>query len=211
MQRKMPSSSTGSKEHYFSVNPKTQLRYGVVRTCLCGHQFEFLTASSVFSVKRVDLGTRVLIENMVLPQRGWVLDVGCGYGAVGIAAAKLNPALHVVLTDVNRRAVLLARQNSERNRVYNVEVKHGSLYEPVAGLSLAVVLSNPPVSAGMETVEALVKGAPTVLGVGGSFQMVVRSKIGKKTLPQVFKEAFGNCNVLAIESGYRVLKAEKRK
>jgi 16S rRNA G1207 methylase RsmC len=147
---------------------------------------------------------------MCLPKNGCVLDVGCGYGAVGIAAAKLNPAIHVVLTDVNRRAIQLARQNAEKNHVRNVEVRHGSLYEPVAGLFFNAVLSNPPVSAGMELVEALIRQAPAVIAEGGVFEMVIRSKIGKKTLPQAFTEAFGNCGVLAIESGYRVLIAEKQ-
>jgi 16S rRNA G1207 methylase RsmC len=147
---------------------------------------------------------------MVLPQTGCVLDVGCGYGAVGIAAAKFNPKLHVVLTDVNRRAVLLARKNAEKNRAFNVEVKSGNLYEPVEGSCFDVVLSNPPISAGMETVEAIIRGAPGVMAAKGRFQMVVRSKIGKKTLPETFTEAFGNFEVLAIESGYRVLAAEKQ-
>src|SRR5512143_493246 len=93
-----------SADHYFSQEPKCQVKFGLVRTCLRGLQFEFLTASSVFSVKRVDSGTRTLIENMQLPSKGCVLDVGCGYGAIGIVAARLNPSLHVVMTDVNRRA-----------------------------------------------------------------------------------------------------------
>jgi 16S rRNA (guanine1207-N2)-methyltransferase len=198
-----------SSEHYFAETPKSQARFGLVRTCLRGKPFEFTTASSVFSVKRVDLGTRVLIESMILPEKGCVLDVGCGYGAVGIVAAKLNPKLHLVLTDVNRRAILLARQNTEKNRVYNVEVRHGCLYEPVKDYRFDCVLSNPPISAGMETVEAIIRGAPEVMTCKATFQMVVRSKIGKKTLPETFSEAFGNCKVLAIESGYRVLMAEK--
>jgi 16S rRNA (guanine1207-N2)-methyltransferase len=197
-------------EHYFAETPQSQARFGLVRTCLRDKPFEFLTASSVFSVKRVDLGSRVLIENMVLPQKGCVLDVGCGYGAVGIAAAKFNPDLSVVLTDVNRRAVLLARQNAEKNRVRNVEVRQGSLYAPVKDYCFNAVLSNPPVSAGMETVEAVIRGAPAVMACGGTFQMVVRSKIGKKTLPETFAEAFGNFKVLAIQSGYRVLTAENQ-
>lgn len=211
VQRKMPSKPAGSREHYFTDDPKSKLRFGLLHTCLRGHQFEFVTASSVFSVKRVDLGTQVLIENMILPKLGYALDLGCGYGAVGIAAAKFSPLLSVVLTDVNRRAVLLAKRNAERNCTFNVEVRHGSLYEPVKELRFAAILSNPPVSAGMKTVEAIVMGAPAVMEQGGCLQMVVRSKIGKKILPQVFGEAFGNCSVLAIESGYRILKAEKQK
>jgi 16S rRNA (guanine1207-N2)-methyltransferase len=202
--------SSDPAEHYFAETPKSQARFGLVRTCLRGKSFEFLTASSVFSIKRVDLGTRVLIENMVLPEKGCVLDVGCGYGPVGIAAAKFNPKLHLFLTDVNRRAVLLARQNAEKNRAHNVEIKQGSLYEPVKDLCFNAVLSNPPVSAGMMTVESIISGAPAIMSTGATFQMVIRSKIGKKTLPEVFTEAFGNFNVLAIESGYRILIAEKR-
>jgi 16S rRNA G1207 methylase RsmC len=197
-------------DHYFAEQPKSEARFGLVRTCLRGKPFEFVTASSVFSIKRVDLGTRVLIEAMVLPESGCVLDVGCGYGAVGIAAAAFNSRLRVVMTDVNRRAVLLARQNAERNHVCNVEVKQGNLYARVQDFCFDCVMLNPPVSAGMQTVEELIRGAPAVMACGGTFQMVIRSKIGKKTLPQIFTETFGNCKVLAIESGYRVLMGEKK-
>lgn len=197
-------------EHYYAERPKSEPRYGMVRTQLKGRFFEFVTASSVFSIKRIDLGTRLLIESMILPEKGCVLDLGCGYGAVGIAAAAFCPKLHVILTDVNRRAVLLARQNIERNRIPNAEARHGDLYKPVADISFNCVLSNPPVSAGMETVENIIRCAPTVMACKGTLQMVVRSKIGKKTLPQVFTEAFGNVAVLSRESGFRVLIAEKR-
>jgi 16S rRNA (guanine1207-N2)-methyltransferase len=198
-----------NSEHYFAAAPSSQTRLGLIRTTLRGGSFEFLTASSVFSKKRVDLGTRLLIEAMVLPETGAFLDVGCGYGAVGIAAATSNPRLHVVMTDVNARAVRLARKNAQKNNVHNVEIRHGYLYEPVEDLTFNCVLSNPPVSAGMETVKAIITQAPQVMADKASFQMVVRSKIGAKTLPLVFNEAFGNCTVLARKSGYRVLIAEK--
>jgi 16S rRNA (guanine1207-N2)-methyltransferase len=198
-----------SAEHYFAVLPKSKAKLGIVRTRLRGEPFEFLTASSVFSKKRVDLGTRLLIDAMVLPETGAVLDVGCGYGAVGIVAAASNSRLRVVMTDVNMRAVHLARQNVEINKVNNAEVRCGYLYEPLKDLTFNCVLSNPPVSAGMETVKAIITEAPKVMAHEATFQMVIRSKIGAKTLPSVFNEIFGNCAVLARESGYRVLIAEK--
>ncbi len=142
---------------------------------------------------------------MVLPEAGCVLDIGCGYGVVGIAAAKFNPKLHVVMTDVNARAVRLAKKNVGLNRVSNVEVRYGFFYEPVEDLKFNCVLSNPPVSAGMETVKAIVAGAPKVMVSGASFLMVIRSKIGAKRLPELFTETFGNCEVAARESGFRVL------
>ncbi|HMK94659.1 MAG TPA: methyltransferase [Candidatus Limnocylindrales bacterium] len=194
-----------SPEHYFTGLPKSEERFGLVRTTLCGRNFEFLTASSVFSKRRVDLGTRLLIESMVLPREGNVLDIGCGYGVVGIVAASLNPKLRVLMTDVNIRAVRLAKRNVELNKVASAEVRYGYFFEPVEGVMFNCILSNPPVSAGMETVKAIVHGARHVLADGGTFQMVIRSKIGSKALPAVFEETFGNVRVLARGSGFRVL------
>jgi len=192
-------------EHYFSSAPQSHERFGLVRTSLCGKPFEFLTASSVFSKRKVDCGTRLLIESMVLFTTGCVLDIGCGYGVVGISAAKFHPKLHVVMTDVNARAVRLAKKNLALNRVTNAEVRYGFFYEPVENLKFNIVLSNPPVSAGMETVKAIVTGAPKVMAPEASFQMVIRSKIGAKILPALFTETFGNCGIVARESGFRVL------
>jgi 16S rRNA (guanine1207-N2)-methyltransferase len=197
-------------EHYFVANPKSRPRYGLIRTYLRGKPFEFLTASGVFSKQRVDLGTRLLIESMLLPKKGCALDIGCGYGAVGIGAAAFNPRLYVILVDVNARAVWLARQNVEKNIVNNAEVRRGCLYAPVKDLIFDCVLSNPPVSAGMETVKAMIVEAPRHMACGGVFQMVVKSKIGGKRLRTIFEEAFGNVEVLARESGYRVLLSRRQ-
>ncbi len=192
-------------EHYYSAHPESAAGLGLVKTNICGRQFEFLTGSSVFSKKRIDVGTRLLIESMILPEKGVILDVGCGYGAVGIVAAALKPALKVVMTDVNMRAVRLSRENAARNGLTNVEVRFGFLYEPVGGLTFDSVLSNPPVSAGLDIVRSIVTQAPKVLAQKATLQMVVRSKIAGKSLPALFEQTFANCRILAIESGYRVL------
>jgi 16S rRNA (guanine1207-N2)-methyltransferase len=197
-------------EHYFAATPKSEAKFGMVHTRLRGEPFKFLTASSVFSKKQIDPGTRLLIEAMQLPETGTVLDVGCGYGAVGIAAATSNPRLHVVMTDVNMRAVQLVRQNIKINKVRNAEVRCGYLYESIKDSTFNCVLSNPPVSAGMETVKAIITHAPSVMAGEATFQMVIRSKIGAKTLPSILNETFGNCQVTSRKSGYRVLKAEKQ-
>ena len=196
-------------EHYYSSQPKSEAKLGLIRTRLRCESFEFMTASSVFSKKRVDTGTRLLIESMVLPEMGRVLDVGSGYGAIGIVAARLNPSLQVVLTDVNMRAVRLTRENIERNNIDNAEVKCGFLYEPVEDLTFKCVLSNPPVSAGMNTVKAIITEAPKIMEQKATLQMVIKSKIGRKILPAIFETVFGNCRVLAREGGYRVLISEK--
>ncbi len=84
-------------------------------------------------------------------------------------------------------------------------MRFGCLYEPVLGLQFDCVLSNPPVSAGMDTVKAIISGAPAVMVEGAVLEMVIRSKIGAKLLPALFVETFGNCEVLARGSGFRVL------
>ncbi len=196
-------------EHYFSPQPSSKLRLGLIRCRLRGIEFEFITASGVFSRKRIDPGTRLLIESMELPERGRALDVGCGYGPIGIAAAKLRPKLQVWMVDVNQRAVTLARENARRNGVRNVRILQGHLYEPLGGRRFDVILSNPPFSAGFKkVVESLVEGAKSHLRIGGSIQLVVRWAKGGKALASLLEQHYGGYTVLARGGGYRVLKSE---
>jgi 16S rRNA (guanine1207-N2)-methyltransferase len=197
-------------DHYFAERPKSAPQLGLIRTYLRERPFEFLTSTGVFSKHRVDLGTRLLIESMILPKKGRLLDIGCGYGPVGIAAAAFNPRLRVTMVDINSRAVRLAKRNVERNCISNAEVKRGRLYEPVKGQTFNCILSNPPVSAGLETVKEIICNGPEFMARNAWLQMVFKSKAGGKRLQMVFKEAFGNVEVLARQSGYRVLMSEKQ-
>jgi len=159
---------------------------------------------SAFSRNRIDLGTRLLIESMVLPDEGTILDLGCGYGPVGIVAATIKPKLQVYMTDVNERAVWLAKKNVRKNQLKNVKVKRGFLYTPVENMKFDAILTNPPVSAGVKTVNQIIAGAPAHLKSGGTFQIVVRSKIAGKRFTSMLEENFSNVQILARKSGYRV-------
>jgi 16S rRNA G1207 methylase RsmC len=181
----------------------------MIRTHLRGRFLEFFTSSSVFSKERVDSGTRLLIESMVLPEKGSALDVGCGYGPVGIAAALSNPKLQVVMVDVNKRATRLAEKNAQLNNVTNVQVLHGFLYEPIADAKFETILCNPPLSAGMKTVRAIIAGSPKHMLDNGLLQLVVRSRTGGKLIAELLSETFGNVETLARKSGYRVLVSKK--
>lgn len=192
-------------DHYFSSSPQSEANYGLVRANFGGRRFEFITASSVFSKRHIDTGTQLLIKSMILPETGSVLDIGCGYGAIGIVAAAFNSKVQVYMSDVNERAVNLTKKNIELNRVFNAKVRCGYLYEPVENLKFDCILSNPPVSAGKETVKAVIMRATKVMQPGAAFEMVIRSKIGTKIFPALFTETFGNCTVVARGSGFRVL------
>jgi len=195
-------------EHYFTEKPKSKVDLGIIRTYLRDRLFEFVTASGVFSKTRIDPGTRLLIETMILPEKGYLLDLGCGYGPVGIVAAVFNPKIQVVMTDLNERALRLAKENAKRNRAENVEIRKGFLYDPVKDMKFETILSNPPTTAGMKIVLPIIEQAPQHLTKGGLLQIVVRSKISGKRLTTTIKETFGNIKILARKSGYRVLIAK---
>jgi len=199
-------------EHYFTRSPTTSVMAGLIRCRLKGHDFEFLTISGVFSPRGIDNGTRLLIESMSLPKGGSVLDLGCGYGPVGIVAARLWPMLEVWMTDLNERAIELTKENAKRNGVENVIVVQGHIYEPVDGKAFDAIVSNPPISAGLrKVVGPLISGAVDHLVEKGSLQVVVQSNKGGRALSSLMEKAFGNVEVLSRRSGYRVLKAEKAK
>ena len=201
----MSNRKKGTETHYFSEKPQVKPKYGIIRVYLRGRYFEFLTCSGVFSPKRIDLGTRLLIESMILPEEGQILDLGCGYGPVGIVAAALNPKLKVVMVDINERAVVLAKENAKRNFIKNIEVKRGHLYEPVKNLKFEAILCNPPISAGKETIRKIITEAPIHLTKNGLLEIVVRSKVGGKMIKEIMMKTFRNVQVHARQSGYRVL------
>ncbi len=199
--------------HYFSERPwDTGKRY-LIGCEVRGVRVKLLSAPGVFSAKRIDKGTEVLLKYMIL-EDGWrILDLGCGYGVIGIVAAKLAPRGYVVLTDINRLAVKLARENLRLNKVLNAEVRQGNLYEPVKGERFNAILCNPPISAGLKVCYRIVDEAPEFLLPGGFLQLVARHNKGGSRLMERMKKVFGNCKVLGTEGGFRVycssLKAEK--
>ena len=172
-----------------------------------GVTVEFYVSGDVFSATRIDPGTRLLIEHAVVPEEGTILDIGCGYGAIGITLAKAHPRLHVVMVDVNPRAVALARRNARHNRVEDrVEVLQGSLYEPVKGRRFHAILSNPPLAAGLDTVLAIIREAPRHLEPQGALQLVMR-KGAEKALEEM-KKHFHHAEVMLRKKGYTILYAQ---
>lgn len=189
--------------HYFSEKPTSRLKLGILRCQLREKNFEFITAAGVFSPKKIDKGSLLLIENMKIADGERALDLGCGYGPIGITAAALAPHGHVVLTDVNERAIWLAKKNIKHNKIHNAEVRKGYLYE-TAPEKFDCILTNPPVRVGMETLFKIIEGAKEHLNSGGTLQIVVRTKHGAKRISGKMNETFGNVYELTKKGGYRV-------
>lgn len=173
-----------------------------------GVTVEFEVAAGVFSCDEVDKGTKLLLEYAEIPEEGVVLDVGCGYGVIGIVLAKVNPKLRVYMVDINREAVKLAKRNIKRNGVEDrVVVLYGDLYEPVKGILFDAIYSNPPLAAGMDVVKRIIIEAPQHLKEGGTLQVVVRK--GAETVRKTMEQTFGNVKQLVSKWGYKVFLSRK--
>lgn len=197
-------------EHYYSEEPETEFKLFKLKVeNVRGMDFEYYTAPSVFSYRKLSRGALVLIENMII-EDGWdVLDLGCGYGPIGIAAAKLAENGYVVLTDINKRACDLAAMNLGLNEIENAGVRQGNLYEPVENEEFNTILNSPPLSAGKEICKKMIKRSKEHLKEDGIYQMVARHNKGGKSLSKYLKKVYGNLETIAKEGGFRVYIGEK--
>jgi 16S rRNA (guanine1207-N2)-methyltransferase len=196
-------------EHYYTANPTAPSDRRTIETELRGFRLRLTTDAGVFSRDGVDYGSRVLIGRMAFAPDARILDVGCGYGPIGLTAARLAPQGHVTMTDINERAVELARGNARMNGIGNVSFAVGSLYEPVEGQRFDVILSNPPIRAGKAVVHRLLAEAKEHLRDGGSLWIVIRNKQGAPTARAKLEEVFGREAVeeAGKDKGYRVYRA----
>jgi len=197
-------------EQYFARKPASRRRPAEIRVSVRGHPFTFLTDAGVFSRGELDRGTELLLAALEVGPCELILDLGCGYGAIGIVAARLSDGGHVILTDLNERAVGLARGNVAENRITNADVRMGNLYEPVAGMAFNHIVCNPPIRAGRAVVDRIVAEAPAHLREGGTLWLVARTKQGAESLRTRMAVAFGAADVVKRGGGFKVLRATKR-
>jgi len=191
-------------EHYYTVQPASLRQPVIYEDTLRGMPFKFWTDHGVFSRGHTDPGTEEIIKAMDLAGAERILDLGCGYGIIGIVAAKLAPQARVILTDLNERAIELARRNIETNQAPNAEARPGSGYQPVAGESFDVILTNPPIRAGNTVVFDLIAGAPAHLNPRGRFYLVARTKQGARTFAAEMARHLADVRQVEQGSGYRV-------
>jgi 16S rRNA (guanine1207-N2)-methyltransferase len=196
-------------EHYYTARPETAHDEAVFTATLRGMAFTFITDSAVFSRERVDFGSALLIEAMQIEQSDTVLDLGCGYGPIGMTAAKLAPQGQVYMVDVNERAAALARRNLAENGVTNAEVRTGDGLDPVRGLTFDKVLTNPPIRAGKQTIYRMIEDAQAALKPGGSIYVVIQTKQGAPSMKKKLAELFSDVEDVERQAGYHVFRAVK--
>jgi 16S rRNA (guanine1207-N2)-methyltransferase len=196
-------------EQYFEKRPSSSRRPALITLRVRDHPFVFRTDAGVFSRSELDRGTELLLEAIELGPCESILDLGCGYGALGIVAARLSEGGRVILTDVNERAVALARANVAANGIRNAEVRFGDLYAPVADVFFDHILCNPPIRAGREVVDRIIAEAPSHLLEGGHLWIVVRTRQGASSIQSRMVQAFGNAAVVKRGSGFKVLRSDR--
>ncbi len=194
--------------HYFSQKQESALKTRTIPVRARGFSFNFTLSSATFSAKRIDFGSQLLADKMLIQENDKVLDLGCGTGFLGLVASKLTKN-KVVLTDINERACKIASLNTKSCK--DCEVRTGSLYEPVKNEEFNVILCNPPQTAGKNICFQIIEQAFQHLKEGGSLQIVARHNVGGKTLSRKMEEIFGNIDAVAKRGGFRIYISYKRK
>ncbi|WP_054951010.1 class I SAM-dependent methyltransferase [Numidum massiliense] len=194
------------RDHYYSRDPQSAHKTHEFHTEIGGREFTFTTDSGVFSKLGVDYGTRVLLESLPLPLSGDVLDVGCGYGPIGIAVAVASPKARVTMIDVNRRAIELCRLNAEKNGVSGVSVLESDGLSQLTGRAFDWVLTNPPIRAGKRTVYRLLREVSAHLREGGEFWLVIQKKQGAPSAVKKLRTLFADVSIASRHKGYNVIR-----
>lgn len=196
-------------DHYYTSKPASASAKTTFETELRGFRFGFTSDAGVFSRDGIDYGSRVLIRMMDIPSEADMLDVGCGYGPIGLTAAKLAPQGSVTLVDVNERAVELAKANAAANGICNAEFLVSDLFAAVENRKFDVILSNPPIRAGKVVVHRLLTEAHSYLKPGGSLWIVIQNKQGAPSAKARLEEVFGEqaVHLEGMDKGYRVYRS----
>ncbi|MEK6864202.1 MAG: methyltransferase [Nanoarchaeota archaeon] len=194
-------SEHSTPEHYFSKSQTSELKITEFKAHIRGFDITLKLGSGTFSAKKIDAGSRLLAETMRIDKHDAVLDLGCGTGIVGIIASKITNN-KVIMTDVNERACMLAKENIKG--IQNAEVRCGNMYEPVKADKFDTIILNPPHTAGKDVCIKMIEQALDFLNKGGSLQIVARHNKGGETLSGHMKEVFGNMQDIAKKGGYRV-------
>lgn len=188
--------------HYFT-NENLPSNVRKTNCFVLGKEFIFFTDNGVFSKDGLDFGSRLLLENIPLEEVGAkVLDMGCGYGVIGVIINKLTDS-HVDMVDVNLRAIHLAERNIKENHCGNCNAFESSCYSNITK-KYDTIITNPPIRAGKKVVYEILMNAKRYLNNNGKLFLVIRKEQGAKSL--IFDlEKIYNVSILEKKKGFFVL------
>ena len=197
-------------EHYYAKDPKVKSQPKDWSAELRGKTMRFKTDAGVFSKGEVDFGSRLLVESFIMPGvTGDILDVGCGYGPIGLTIAASFPERNVQMVDVNERALALSMHNAGQNGLANTKIYSSDALSAVKGTDFAAILTNPPIRAGKDTVFNFYDNSFAKLRSGGELWVVIQKKQGAPSTVKRLEEMFGNVETVVKKRGYYILRAIK--
>lgn len=193
--------------HYFTNNQNLQSNIQQINITILEKTYKLYSDNGVFSKAGLDFGTRILIESLPFSQMtGKVLDVGCGYGPIGIVIKKETTS-EVDMIDINRRALHLARMNANENNAV-VNIFESDAYQNVKD-SYNFIVTNPPIRAGKKKVYEILIGAHNLLKENGQLWFVMRKDHGvKSTLDDI--KGYYNLEIKCRKKGFFVVCATKQ-
>ncbi len=194
--------------HYYDVQQSSPVKEEHLPVTVRGRSYSFTVASGLFSKRRLDIATRLLIESADLSACSSALDFGCGWGAVAVVLKDCFPDVDMVATDVNSRAISYTKKNASNNNV-SIAVKRSDLLENIPE-TFDAILTNPPYVAGRKVCFSFIEQAFDHLNTGGIFYLVARHSKGGKMLSKKMEEVFGDVSDNDRQGGFRVYKAIKR-
>ena len=193
-------------DHYFTRVPQSESKPVGCEYTYRGIPLAFQTDAGVFSRGEVDTGTRLLLEALPEEMSGEILDLGCGWGVIGIAIAKKWPETRVTMADGNTRALELSRENARRNRADAVCVESDGMAE-LAEKTFDAVVTNPPIRAGKQVIYKMFADAAAQLKPGGALYLVIRKQQGAESCMKYLQTIYGSVEKLDRSGGFWVLKA----
>jgi len=196
------------QEHYYSENPESKIKEIAFDYTIKNVTLKFTSVSGVFSFKnKLDKASELLITSFY-PSGKMLLDIGCGYGAIGLFLKALYPNLFVCLSDINSRAVEYSFLNAKNNKL-QVKVIQSDLFSNLKGLRFDDIVTNPPIAAGKKINTELIIKSHDFLNIGGALWLVAYHNKGGATLKEIMKERFGNVEDVEKSGGIRVYKSIK--
>ena len=195
-------------EHYYSSNPKTAHDRQNITIDVRNQQLSLITDAGVFSKAGVDFGSRLLINQMDITNEDRILDMGCGYGVIGLVAARLASRGKVVMVDTNERAIALAKENALRNHIFNATILQSDLYTNIPAQRFTKIITNPPIRAGKQVVHHIYEEAKNWLEQSGQLWIVIQKKQGAASTLKTLEESYRLVDVIAKDKGYYIIRAQ---
>jgi len=195
-------------DHYYTSAPTSVHKTAYVEMTYRDHALRFETDSGVFSRTELDRGTEVLLDSLPDEVGGAVLDMGCGWGVIGVAVGKHWPGTVITMADINQRACDLSRKNADANGV-QASVIESDGYEKVLGNRYDLILQNPPIRAGKAVIYKMFADASVCLAESGELWLVIRKQQGAPSAITYLKTLFGDVETVEKKSGFWIIRCRE--